>query len=115
MKSIYYNWIKSHTGPDNHALSKIEEEMWGQFVDLETNNVYNNQHKTYRHYTNPNTNIIATKTLTKYEPSLFTIQENIQSNMIIFDTTLSPFIMSMTLLGCYTFVQLFIQFFYGLQ
>lgn len=108
MKSIYYNWIKSKICPNNHTFSKIEEEMWGQFVDLETNSVYNNQDKTYRHYTKTNT---TTNTLVKYEPSLFTIQENIQSNTIIFDSTLSPFIMSMSLLGCYTLVQLFLQCF----
>lgn len=109
MKSIYYNWIKSHTSPERHAFSKTEEEMWGQFIDLETNNFYNNQHKTFPHYNTTTT--ITTNTLIKYEPSLFTIQENIQSNTIIFDVTPSPFIMSITLLGCYTFVQLFIQCF----
>ena len=109
MKSIYYNWIKSRICPDNHTFSKTEEEMWGQFVDLETNNFYNNQHKTFPYYkTNTTT---TTTTLAKYEPSLFTIQENIQSNTIIFDATPSPFIMSMTLLGCYTFVRLFLQCF----
>jgi hypothetical protein len=114
MKSIYYNWIKSRTCPDNHTFSKTEEEMWGQFIDLETNNFYNNQHKTFPYYTNTKTNTktnTTTKTLVKYEPSLFTIQENIQSNTIIFDATPSPFIMSMSLLGCYTLVRLFLQFF----
>ena len=116
MNSIYYNWIKSRICPDNHAFSKTEEEMWGQFVDLETNNFYNNQHKTFPYYTNTNINtnittITTTNTLLKYEPSLFTIQENIQSNTIIFDATPSPLIMSMSLLGCYTLVQLFLQCF----
>ena len=117
MKSIYYNWIKSRTCPDNHTFSKTEEEMWGQFIDLETNNFYNNQHKTFSQYTNTTTNTTNTttttntKTLVKYEPSLFTIQENIQSNTIIYDATPSPFIMSMTLLGCYTLVQVFLQCF----
>lgn len=104
MKSIYYNWIKSRICPDNHTFSKTEEEMWGQFIDLETNKIYNNQYKTFPYYT-------TAKTLVKYEPSLFTIQENIQSNTIIFDATPSPFIMSMSILGCYTLVQLFLQFF----
>ena len=115
MKSIYYNWIKSRICPDNHTFSKTEEEMWGQFIDLETNNFYNNQHKTFLHYTTTtttNTTRTTTNTLIKYEPSLFTIQENVQqSKTFVFDATPSPFIMSMTLLGCYTFVQLFIQCF----
>jgi hypothetical protein len=100
MKSIYYNWKKSHDPQKSHIT---DEEAWGQFVDLEINDYYNNKHKINKH-----TNLI------KYEPSLLTIQENtnvvnIQSKVIIYDSSYM-FILSMTLLGVYTFVQIFIKY-----
>jgi len=99
MKSIYYNWKKAHH-PQNNNVS--EEETWGQFVDLEINDYYNSKQKKNR-YTN----------LMKYEPALFTIQENnnvvnIQSKIIIYDSSYA-FILSMTALGVYIFVQIFTQ------
>lgn len=99
MKSIYYNWKKAHH-PQNNNVS--EEETWGQFVDLEINDYYNSKQKKNR-YTN----------LMKYEPALFTIQENnnvvnIQSKIIIYDSSYA-FILSMTALGLYIFMQLFTQ------
>ena len=42
MKSIYYNWKKSHD-PQKDVMT--DEETWGQFVDLEINDYYNNKHK----------------------------------------------------------------------
>ena len=100
MKSIYYNWKNTHDPQKNHLT---DEEAWGQFVDLEINDYYNNKHKINKH-----TNLI------KYEPSLLTIQENtnvvnIQSKVIIYDSSYM-FILSMTLLGVYTFVQIFIKY-----
>ena len=99
MKSIYYNWKKSHD-PQNNPMT--DEETWGQFVDLEINDYYKDRHKINKH----------TK-LMKYEPSLFTIQENnvinIQSKVIIYDSSYT-FILSMSALGLYTFVQIFMQY-----
>jgi hypothetical protein len=98
MKSIYHNWKKSHD-PQKNPMT--DEETWGQFVDLEINDYYNNRHKINK-YTN----------LIKYEPSLFSIQEtsvvNIQSKVIIYDSSYM-FILSLSALGIYTLVQLFIQ------
>lgn len=97
MKSIYYNWKKTHDTQNNHMT---DEETWGQFVDLEINDYYNNKHKINKH-----TNLF------KYEPSLLTIQENvvnIQSKVIIYDSSYT-LILSMSLLGLYTLVQIFIQ------
>ncbi len=99
MKSIYYNWKKS---PDPQKNPMTDEETWGQFVDLEINDYYKDRHKINKH----------TK-LMKYEPSLFTIQENnvinIQSKVIIYDSSYT-FILSMSALGLYTFVQIFMQY-----
>ena len=100
MKSIYYNWKKAHN-PQNNNVS--EEETWGQFVDLEINEYYNSKQK-INQYTN----------LMKYEPSLFTIQENnnvvnIQSKIIIYDSSYT-LIISMSALGLYIFVQIFMQY-----
>jgi hypothetical protein len=99
MKSIYYNWKKSHD-PQNKPIT--DEEAWGQFVDLEINDYYNNKHKINKH-----TNLI------KYEPSLLTIQENnvvnIQSKIIIYDSS-STLILSMSVLGLYILVQIFMQY-----
>jgi hypothetical protein len=98
MKSIYYNWKKSH---DPQKNPMIDEETWGQFVDLEINEYYNDRYKKNKH-----TNLM------KYEPSLFTIQENvvnIQSKVIIYDSSYT-LILSMSALGLYTFVQVFMQY-----
>ena len=100
MKSIYYNWKKSSPPhpPQNNNMS--DEETWGQFVDLEINDYYNDRHKKNKH-----TNLM------KYEPSLFTIQENvvnIQSKIIIYDSSYT-FILSMSVLGLYTLIQIFMQ------
>ena len=98
MKSIYYNWKKAHH-PQNNNVS--EEETWGQFVDLEINDYYNSKQKINK-YTN----------LMKYEPSLYPIQENvvnIQSKVIIYDSSYT-FILSMSVLGLYTLMQIFIQY-----
>jgi len=97
MKSIYYNWKKCHH-PQNNPMT--DEETWGQFVDLEINDYYNNRHKINKH-----TNLI------KYEPSLFSIQENIvniQSKVIIYNSSYT-FIFSLSVLGLYTLVQIFMQ------
>lgn len=97
MKSIYYNWKKSHDSPKNPMT---DEETWGQFVDLEINDYYNNKHKINKH----------TK-LFKYEPSLVTIQENvvnIQSKIIIYDSSYT-LIFSISVLGLYALVQIFMQ------
>ena len=99
MKSIYHNWKKSH---DPQKNSMTDEETWGQFVDLEINDYYNNRYKINKH-----TNLI------KYEPSLFSIQENtivnIQSKVIIYDSSYM-LILSMSVLGLYTLVQIFMQY-----
>lgn len=99
MKSIYYNWKKSH---DPYNTTMNDEETWGQFVDLEINDYCNNRHKINKH-----TNFI------KYEPSLHTIQENnivnIQSKIIIYDSSYT-LILSMSILALYTFVQIFMQY-----
>ena len=107
MKSIYHNWKKSHDLQKNHMT---DEETWGQFVDLEINDYYKERHKINKH-----TNLI------KYEPSsLFTIQENvvnIQSKVIIYDSSYI-FILTMSALGVYTLVQIFMQYiakYHGLQ
>jgi hypothetical protein len=101
MKSIYYNWKKSHD-PYPQKNSMTDGETWGQFVDLEINDSYNNRHKINK-YTN----------LIKYEPSLFSIQEtnvvNIQSKVIIYDSSYAV-ILSMSILGLYTLVQIFVQY-----
>jgi 3'-phosphoadenosine 5'-phosphosulfate sulfotransferase (PAPS reductase)/FAD synthetase len=100
MKSIYYNWKKSHD-PYPQKNHFTDEETWGQFVDLEINDYYNDKRKINKH-----TNLM------KYEPSLFTIQENnivnIQSKVIIYDSSYM-FILSMSALGVYTLVQIFMQ------
>ena len=99
MKSIYYNWKKSHD-PQKNPMA--DEETWGQFVDLEINDYYNNRHKINKH-----TNLI------KYEPSLLTIQENnivnIQSKVIIYDSSYT-IILSMSALAVYTLLQIFMQY-----
>lgn len=100
MKSIYYNWKNTHDPQKNHLT---DEEAWGQFVDLEINDYYNNKHKINKH-----TNLI------KYEPSLFTIQENtnvvnIQSKVIIYDSSYT-LLLSTCALGLYTLVQIFMQY-----
>ncbi len=99
MKSIYYyNW-KNSRHPQNNPIT--EEEAWGQFVDLEINDYCNKKHKINKH-----TNLI------KYEPSLLTIQENvvnIQSKVIIYDSSYT-LILSMSVLGLYTLVQIFMQY-----
>ena len=46
MKSIYYNWKKPH---DTQKNPMSDEEAWGQFVDLEINDYYNNKHKLNKH------------------------------------------------------------------
>ena len=100
MKSIYNNWKKSHD-PVSQKNPMTDEEAWGQFVDLEINYYYNNKHKINKH-----TNFI------KYEPSLLTIQENvvnIQSKVIIYDSSYM-LILSMSVLGLYTLVQIFMQY-----
>jgi hypothetical protein len=102
MKSIYYNWKKSHD-PDSQKNPMNDGETWGQFVDLEINEHYNDRHKINK-YTN----------LIKYEPSLFSIQENnnvvnIQSKVIIYDSSYM-LILSMSALGLYTLAQIFIQY-----
>ena len=99
MKSIYYNWKKSHV-PNAQNNPTNEEDTWGQFVDLEINDYYNNKRKINK-YTN----------LMKYEPSLFTIKENvvnIQSKIIIYDSSYT-LILSMTALGLYILMQIFTQ------
>lgn len=99
MKSIYYNWKKSHD-PQKNLMT--DEETWGQFVDLEINDYYNNRYKINKH-----TNLI------KYEPSLFSIQENtivnIQSKVIIYDSSYM-LILSVSVLGLYILVQIFMQY-----
>jgi hypothetical protein len=99
MKSIYYNWKKSHDLQKNFMT---DEEGWGQFVDLEINDYCNNRYKINKH-----TNLI------KYEPSLLTIQENnivnIQSKVIIYDSSYM-LILSVSALGLYTLVQIFMQY-----
>jgi hypothetical protein len=102
MKSIYHNWKKSHD-PESQKNPMSDEEAWGQFVDLEINDYYNNKHKINKH-----TNLI------KYEPSLFTIQENtnvvnIQSKVIIYDSSYT-LLLSTCALGLYTLVQIFMQY-----
>jgi len=102
MKSIYNNWKKSHE-PESQKNPITDEEAWGQFVDLEINDYYNNKYKINKH-----TNLM------KYEPSLFTIQENnnvvnIQSKVIIYDSSYT-LILSMSVLGLYTLVQIFMQY-----
>ena len=97
MKSIYHNWKKSHD-PQKNPMT--DEETWGQFVDLEINDYYNNRYKINKH-----TNLM------KYEPSLFSIQENvvnIQSKVIIYNSSFT-LILSMSVLGLYTLVQIFMQ------
>ena len=64
--------------------------------------------KTNKHKINKHTNLI------KYEPSLLTIQENtnvvnIQSKVIIYDSSYM-LILSMSALGLYTLVQIFMQY-----
>jgi len=101
MKSIYYNWKNSRPPPpQNNPIN--EEETWGQFVDLEINDYY----KDRRHKKNQYNNLM------KYEPSLLTIQENvvnIQSKVIIYHSSYT-FILSMSVLGLYTLVQIFMQY-----
>jgi hypothetical protein len=95
MKSIYYNW-KNSRPPQNNNIT--EEETWGQFVDLEINDYYKHQNK-INQYTS----------LMKYEPSLFTIQENvvnIQSKIIIYDSSYT-LILSISILGLYILAQIF--------
>ena len=103
MKSIYYNWKKSHPPyPQNNPLP--DEETWGQFVDLEINDYYSDRYKKYKQHSS---------NLMKYEPSLFTIKENvvnIQSKIIIYHSSYT-FILSMSALGMYILVQIFIKYF----
>lgn len=97
MKSIYYNW-KKHYNLQRNIM--IDEETWGQFVDLEMNDYYNDQYK--NKYTS----------LMKYEPSLITIQENvvnIQSKFVIYDSSYMV-ILSMSAIGLYTLLQIFMQY-----
>jgi hypothetical protein len=97
MKSIYYNWKKSHD-PQKNPMA--DEETWGQFVDLEINDYYNYRYK--NKYTS----------LMKYEPGLFPIQENvvnIQSKVIIYDSSYMV-ILSMSAIGLYTLLQIFMQY-----
>lgn len=100
MKSIYYNWKKSHYPQKKYTF---DEETWGQFVDLEINDYYNERYK--NKYTS----------LMKYEPSLFTIQENnhvvnIQSKVIIYDSSYM-LILSISALGIYILVQYTMQYY----
>jgi hypothetical protein len=99
MKSIYYNW-KKHKDTQKNTIT--DEEAWGQFVDLEINDYCNIKRKINKH-----TNLI------RYEPSLLTIQENnvvnIQSKVIIYDSSYM-LILSMSVLGLYTLVQIFMQY-----
>jgi len=99
MKSIYYNWKKSHDPQKNLAT---DEETWGQFVDLEINDYCNDKKRKINKYTK----------LMKYEPSLFSIQENIvniQSKVIIYNSSYT-LILSMSVIGIYTLMQIFIQY-----
>ena len=101
MKSIYYNWknFRPPYPPQNTPMS--DEETWGQFVDLEINDYYNNKRKINK-YTN----------LIKYEPSLYAIQENvvnIQSKIIIYDSSYI-LILSMSVIGLYAIAQIFMQY-----
>jgi len=102
MKSIYYNWKNSrppYPYPQNPTMT--EEETWGQFVDLEINDYYNNNKQKINKYTS----------LMRYEPSLLTIQENvvnIQSKIIIYDSSYT-LILSMSVLGLYILAQIFTQ------
>ena len=101
MKSIYYTW-KNSRPPHLQNNPMSDEETWGQFVDLEINDYYNDRNKKYKQHTN----------LMKYEPSLFTIKENvvnIQSKIIIYDSSYA-FILSMTALGLYIVAQIFMQY-----
>jgi hypothetical protein len=98
MKSTYYNWKKNF--PPYRTQNNLipGEETWGQFVDLEINDYYNDRDK--NKYTS----------LMKYEPSLFSIQENlvnIQSKIIIYDSSYT-IILSMSILAIYAIVQIFI-------
>jgi hypothetical protein len=99
MKSIYYNWKKLI--PSSYPLQNNImpcEETWGQFVDLEINDYYNDGYK--NKYTG----------LMKYEPSLLSIQENIvniQSKIIIYDSSYT-LILSISALAIYAVVQIFI-------
>jgi len=95
MKSIYYNWIKSRNVEESYIKPMIEEEIWGQFVDLETNHHINSiqpKKKTYNAFI-------------KYEPSLLTIQENVvnipSNKSMIYDATSSTFILSTSLVLLY--------------
>jgi hypothetical protein len=101
MKSIYYNWKQFQPPQNNYIFSKVEEETWGQFVDLEIND-YKDRRKINKH-----TNLM------KYEPSLLTIQENnvvnIQSKVVIYDSSYT-LILSMSVLGLYTLAQIFMQY-----
>ena len=100
MKSIYYNLKKSHH-PDPQKNHMTDGETWGQFVDLEINDYYNKRYKINKH-----TNLI------KYEPSLYTIQENvvnIQSKIIIYDSSYT-LIFSMSVLGLYAIAHIFMQY-----
>ena len=103
MKSIYYNW-KNFRPPHLQNTLMSDEETWGQFVDLEINDYYNDRHKKYKQHSS---------NLMKYEPSLFTIKENvvnIQSKIIIYHSSYT-FILSMSALGMYILVQIFIKYF----
>ncbi len=97
---MYYNWKKilpSYPLQNNYMT---EEETWGQFVDLEINDYYNNN----KHKINKHTNLM------KYEPSLFSIQENIvniQSKIIIYDSSYT-LILSISILAIYAVLQIFI-------
>lgn len=100
MKSIYYNWKKTHH-QDSQKNHMTDGETWGQFVDLEINDYYKDRYKINKH-----TNLI------KYEPSLYTIQENvvnIQSKIIIYDSSYT-LIFSMSVLGLYAIAHIFVQY-----
>jgi len=110
MKSIYYNWTKPRF-TQNQLIISNTEEVWGQFVDLEINDNNNIN-------INTNTNNLLKKyqycTLIKYEPSLFTIQENVariyhHKFIIYYVASSSTFIMSMSFLGFYVIIHMLID------
>lgn len=112
MKSIYYNWIKSRNVEESCIKQMIEEEVWGQFVDLETNHHTNNIQPNKKQY----------NALIKYEPSLSTIQENVvnipYNKSMIYDGSSSMFILSTSLLLLYVSTQILFKYFiliYGSQ
>jgi len=110
MKSIYYNWINLQN-MEELINPSIDEDIWGQFVDLETDHKINNI-KPIKKYNG----------LIKYEPSLLTIQENVvnvpSNKIIIYDTTTtSTFLLSISILLLYIITQILFKFMtdYGSQ